>query len=76
MLLIDDGAEADLDLYTDEQVLHISSCCDEIDRAVEFVREAIECTGISTDDEVDVIIAFSEVLTNAIKHGNGEDVNK
>jgi serine/threonine-protein kinase RsbW len=42
----------------------------------EFIEQKLDKTGVSKSIKADVAISVSEVVNNAIFHGNGNDVNK
>jgi serine/threonine-protein kinase RsbW len=41
-----------------------------------FIEQKLDKTGVSKSIKADVAISVSEVVNNAIFHGNGNDVNK
>jgi len=47
-----------------------------MDRVAALVEEAAGRIGLSEDDGVDLMIAVTEAVTNAIQHGNTEDESK
>ena len=56
--------------------LNIQSSYAAMERVTALVETVAERVGISEDDTVDLMIAVTEAVTNAIQHGNREDGNK
>jgi serine/threonine-protein kinase RsbW len=47
-----------------------------VDRFIQFLEVRISKLGDADEDEVDIRIALSEALTNAVIHGNRENLHK
>jgi serine/threonine-protein kinase RsbW len=47
-----------------------------VDRLMQFLEMLIKKLGDADEDEVDIRIALSEALTNAVIHGNRENLHK
>lgn len=56
--------------------LSIQSSYASMERVATLVEKATGRIGISEDDSVDLMIAVTEAVTNAIQHGNREDESK
>jgi serine/threonine-protein kinase RsbW len=56
--------------------MEIPSTLDSLPEVVEFVERKLKKLGIKKDQITDIAISVSEVVTNAVVHGNKNDLSK